>query len=122
MLLNTYYKVMRRERALLIINIGAMLGSAVLAGISVFWMGSITWAAISIVVACAFRCITCEVYLQRKMQIYDAPIVVLECFLTVGFIVINMLLNGVIAMFCYFVLVCMSVLLCRKTIIGIFKK
>lgn len=122
MLLNTYYKVMRRERALLIINIGAMLGSAVLAGISVFWMGSITWAAISIVVACAFRCITCEVYLQRKMQIYDAPIVVLECFLTVGFIVINTLLNGVIAMFCYFVLVCMSVLLCRKTIIGIFKK
>jgi len=87
LLYKTYMKVLRRERALLTINVWVFLGNGILCAASVFWLHSVTLVIISSVVAVTVRSVVTEIYLSR---ILDSPVGLTlwaECVLSLVFVV-----------------------------------
>jgi O-antigen/teichoic acid export membrane protein len=89
MLFGTYFKVLRRERALLAINLMSMLLSALLALAGVYVLKNLYFVIISMVVAVAFRSAVSEIYLARLLGRKAGRSVVMEALLTVAFMLLT---------------------------------
>lgn len=83
---NTYLKVLRKERILLMINIVAMVLSLLLILISVYFIQSTTLVVLSMVIAIMLRSIIADYYLSRKLSILDTNHLLGEIILSVIFI------------------------------------
>ena len=72
LLFNTYLKVLRKERYLLIVNIVSLLLSTVLTGAGLFMYNNIESVAISMTIAIAIRSIIANLYISKELSIsYD---------------------------------------------------
>ena len=67
LLINTYFKALRKERELLLANVLTVVLSAALSGLCVYVLSSITLSMVSVVVLFAFRCLFCETILAREL-------------------------------------------------------
>lgn len=75
-LFNTYFKMLRRETALCVINVITMLLNLLLSFIDILIFGSIEWACVGIFISVAVRDAVFEAYLAKKFNIsYAKPIV-----------------------------------------------
>lgn len=89
MLFNTYFKVLRRERVLLAVNLASMLLSALLALIGVYVLKNIYFVIVSMVVAVAFRSAISEVYLAGLLGRKAGRDVVVEAIMAAVFMLLN---------------------------------
>lgn len=87
MLCDTYFKALRLEGMMLVINVGSMLVSVVLSAVAVFALGSANLAALAMVVAIVVRSVAAELFLQEKMDIHQGYLLVCEVALAACFIV-----------------------------------
>ena len=69
MLISTYLKAMRKEKVLLFVNLCTMLASVVITWITVYSLGSINLAILSIVILVAIRSIIAELLISRVIEI-----------------------------------------------------
>jgi O-antigen/teichoic acid export membrane protein len=94
LLINTYLKALREERAMLYLN-GLSVGlSLVVTGITVFWLENLTIAIISIVFLQATRCFIPDLFLQKKMHMKYSYEVLWDVLAAIVFITGNWAVGG----------------------------
>ena len=86
LLVNTYLKSLRKENALLWINVGTLGVSLVLCLLSVLVLSDAIFAAMSIVSAIAFRSVVAEVYLNRYIHVGGRRLLIAEIALAAAFV------------------------------------
>lgn len=106
LLVNTYLKSMRKENALMWVNIASLGGSIVLMLATAFCTSSITMTAAAMVVAIATRSAIAEVYLGRFMEVGSIKVLASEVvlaffFVLVAYVFSNMLMAIVVVALFY---------------------
>lgn len=96
LLVNTYLKDLRQEALMLKINIYAVLLSAVWTIISTVIVHNLDLAVLGIVVACAFRCIVSEHYIQKLLQIKLMKKICIDIILVLTFMISGYLFESFI--------------------------
>lgn len=86
LLCNTYLKVLRKEKQLLLFNIIALFVSSGLCMFSAYILRNVFAVAISMVIAVAIRSIIAEVYLNIQFKKNIIPNSVVECFMCFLFV------------------------------------
>ena len=86
LLVNTYLKSMRKESALMWINVASFVGALVLMSLVAVVTSSITATAVAMVVAIAARSIFAEAYLGHFMDVGSPKVIISEVMLAVFFV------------------------------------
>tara|TARA_Y100000385_G_scaffold214401_1_gene222929 strand:+ start:5670 stop:7085 length:1416 start_codon:yes stop_codon:yes gene_type:complete len=90
---NTFYKVMRKEKEMLIANLISVLFFAILAPIVFFFTKSIWSIAFTTVATMMIRCYASEIYLKKLMHIQLDYKFVVEIVFIIVFIITTSLMN-----------------------------
>lgn len=94
LLINTYLKALRKERAMLWLN-GFSVGlSLIVTGITVFWLKNLTLAIMSIIFLQAVRCFVPDLFLQKKMEMKYSYEVLWDVMVAIVFIAGNWFVGG----------------------------
>ncbi|WP_033827564.1 lipopolysaccharide biosynthesis protein [Bacillus andreraoultii] len=93
MLINTYLKTLRKEKALLLINLFTLFLSIVLSFINVYLLSSLNLTVLSITVVLAIRCIIAELYLSKLIDIKVKKDIIIELCCTAAFIALSWYLS-----------------------------
>lgn len=111
---NTYFKLLRKEKRLLIINILTMIISLVLSVFVGYLLKSVNLIVISLVFAIAIRSIYAELYLnkyykQRKNEKFE---IIAECIISITFMTASWYLRDVqsllVVVFSYVIFICIN--------------
>ena len=94
LLINTYLKALRKEKAIMYINWLIVGISCVVTGITVYVISNLTLAIASLTFILALRCNIAEIYLLRLLKISALKTLVLENCLTVIFIVSSWMIQS----------------------------
>ena len=100
----TYFKVLRRERTLLAVNVVTVAASAVTSLVGVFALGSLEAVLVGAVCCIAARSAWSELALDRELGVARSPMLVPELLLTAAFVLLALLLPGAWALPAYCVL------------------
>lgn len=101
LLVNTYLKVLRKERYLLLVNVMIVLLSSLLTYFSVFVLENIYLTMFCIFFLFALRCILCEFILGKSMSLSFAKNIFSEFIMCIIFIVCNLLLSNLYSFIVY---------------------
>lgn len=101
MLINTYMKTLRKEKAMLRYNLITVIASVVLTGVTCLWMHNLDFAVVSIVILLAFRSTIAEIDLSRMLGIKHGKDIVIEHVMAAFFIVANWFIGGRAGMLIY---------------------
>ena len=88
----TYFKVLREERTLLLLNLLTVFISASLSLFSIYCFESLTGVLLGAVFAVIVRSLWTEYHLNSRLQVPGTPMILEEVALTVSFIVLALLL------------------------------
>lgn len=86
MLCTTYFKVLRKERFLLLINLSAALISFVLSIVSAYVFNELNLVLFSMTISIAFRSVVSEIYLGKLMETNVLKNIIHELILVITFI------------------------------------
>lgn len=103
LLVNTYLKTLRKERAILFVNSMSLILTLVSTSYSVFVLKNITITVMFIMIALIFRCILAEEILSKTLQIPLIKKNIYEVVLVAVFIVNNLMLNQAVNFIVYLV-------------------
>lgn len=101
MLTQTYMKVLRLEKRIMLVNTGALVLSCFLTVISVFIVKDLTMAIMTVVVSQAYRAIHAEIILSKHIEIGVKADVLYETIITAVFIIANWFIGGKLGLFLY---------------------
>lgn len=104
---NTYMKVIRGERMLLVVNVIAMIISAALCGLSIFIFNNVYYALVGILIAIYIKYIIASCYIQQRMNISLKTEFLFEAILAVVFIISNLYLPTTKALAIYTIMLLM---------------
>lgn len=121
MILCTYLKTLRKEKAIMVINVITVIFSAFISSIAVFLFKSLTLSMVCIVVVLAVRCVVFELYLKTQISIPIKKNVLLELLMSLIFIVCNWFLGGLQGLFAYIALYCIYLAVDKKDICNAYK-
>lgn len=91
LLVNTFYKTLRMERRLFVVNIQCVVAFAVLAAASFGITRSVWWIAASTALTAGIRCVWSEVELSRCLKVRIAPVLVAQGVMIAGFLLLAVL-------------------------------
>lgn len=94
LLINTYLKALRKEKAIMYINWLIVGLSCIITGFSVYIINNLTLAIASLTIILALRCNIAEIYLLRILKISAVKTLILENCLTVIFIVSSWMIQS----------------------------
>ncbi|KRK45510.1 oligosaccharide flippase family protein [Dellaglioa algida] len=114
---NTFFKTLRMEKQLLIINLMSVGLSAMLTVISVLYYHSLTMTMFSIIVVMAFRSIISELYIQLRLNVNVIFEILVETTMVAGFILTTWYLSMKISIIIYTVMLIIYFLVKKKSII-----
>jgi O-antigen/teichoic acid export membrane protein len=121
MLYNTYLKVFRKERVLLLINIVSCLFSLLLCLFSTYVLDSIVAVVYSMIIAIAVRSVIASCYLSKSMNISYEKNIIYEVILCAVFVLANQLSTPGVAFLIYFGFYILVVFMCRKDFMNVYK-
>lgn len=101
LLFNTYMKVLRKERVMLIINALSLIVSTILCAIGAFLIGDIVAVALAMTAAIVFRSLIANVYLAKQMNLSIDKNILWEVVLAILFIMLNAYFNDVVVFTAY---------------------
>lgn len=101
LLCNTYFKVLRKEKVLLLVNLITMLIAFILSLIGAYIIRDIYVVIIFMVVAIAFRSIVSEIFLARLMGTKVIYSIIQEVLLTIIFVFCSLKLNTIKGFFVF---------------------
>lgn len=113
---NTYFKVYRKEKWLLKINIVSAILSIILCYFSAYIAGNLELVIISMVISIAFRSIISEIYLARVMNTNIKKIVLLDILMILTFVILSFILNSVKLFIVYMLIYIIYMYLHKDTI------
>ena len=107
LLLNTYFKALRKENLLLMINVMSVLLSLIVTILTINILNSVDLAIFAIVFLLAFRCYLSEFMLLKIVKINGNKDIIYELIMSALFILLNWYIGGIsgviIYIFIYFV-------------------
>lgn len=121
MLVETYMKVLRKERSLMLVNVGTLLLSLITTGIACFALHNLDIAVVSIVVLLALRCVVAELTLTKYVKqdlIHD---ILMELSLTIAFIMASWYIGGLLGTIIYLAFYAVYGFIKRKEIFSLMK-
>lgn len=121
LLINTYLKILRKEKLMLKINLISLVLSMFTTFITTIVFKNINLAVISIVFILAFRCVLSEVFLSKILQISYYKDIILELLMTLIFILISWFIHSWIVVLLYGVVYIIHLIIKRKDIKNSFK-
>ena len=121
MLVETYLKTLRKEKILLVVNVLAVILSAIFTGISAYNMHNLDVTVCSILLLLMIRCVLAEVVLSRIMKINVVTDILLEIILTVTFVWSSWYLKGVFGVGIYAITFVIYLIIKHKDIINVRK-
>ncbi|COJ58636.1 lipopolysaccharide biosynthesis protein [Enterococcus sp.] len=92
---NTFMKVIRMEKQLLILNVFAMVISTVLTGVCVLMLHNLTLTVFSIVIVMAIRSTIAEWYIRNKLNVRLFSEICLEMIIIASFVLLSWYLNNI---------------------------
>ena len=116
MILNTYMKALRKEKAIMIINAITVGISALLSAISIYWFENLTLSMLFVVVTIGIRCIAFEFYLKKYIGNKIIENVLEEVLMCTMFIICNWILGGFRGLCMYIATIVIYVLIKRNAI------
>lgn len=103
LLVNTYLKTIRKEKIILVSNVGTLLVATLLSVISIFVFNDLTLTVLSIIFSLSFRCILAESFLARIMGINVTKDNLIEILLVILFIGSNLCLEPLLSFVSYLI-------------------
>lgn len=113
-LLTTYFKVFRKEKVLLVINLLTLLFAYTLSTLAVSVFRDLTFAVLVLLFVQAFRCITAELYLARHLRLGLRLDLLVELYLSAAFLAATQLFGGLRGMAFYLLMYALFVFSVRK--------
>lgn len=95
LLINTYLKALREERAMLLMNLCAVIVSMATTAVVVFWLEDLTLTIMSMVFLYMFKCVLPDLYLQKKMKMKHSAEWLWQILVTVIFVSSNWHVGGI---------------------------
>lgn len=118
LLINTYLKTLREEKAMLKVNLIALGLALILTFVTTIIIKDLNLAILSIMILLAFRCISAEIYLSKIMNISVFRDIFLEIIMTIIFILGGWFANPGMAVVIYAVSYIIYLFIKRKDIIS----
>lgn len=125
LLLNTYYKALRKEKQLLYVNVLTVILSLLFTFTSTTILKSIDFAIFSISLLLAFRCYFLEYLLFNSLELYIFNESILEIIVCLAFVIFNWFIGGSEGMLLYLLVFIIFLFFKRdslNTMLKIFKK
>lgn len=124
-IINTYYKVLREEKAMLMANLSSVI-FAVLAIVPAFYFTQSIFAIVAgTTIALIWRCYASEIFIKKKIGINNYTNIIIELLIMALFIITAMFLKPVMGLVIYLVVTCAYCLfnrvLLKKYLIKIYK-
>ncbi|KAF0821316.1 hypothetical protein V7200_23680 [Cytobacillus firmus] len=116
LLLNTYFKTLRKEKVMLRINLFSLFISILTTLLTTILVKDLNLAVLSIVFIIAFRCILAEIILTSFLKINVYKDIILELVMSIIFIVLGWFMNIWVAVIGYLVAYVIYMLIKRKDI------
>lgn len=95
LLINTYLKALREERAMLLMNLCSVIVSMVTTAVVVFWLENLTLTIMSMVFLYMFKCVLPDLFLQKRMKMQHSGEWLWQILITVIFISSNWHVGGI---------------------------
>lgn len=86
---NTYYKVLRMERQLLFVNIGALIANTLFSIIGAYLLGNINVIVYGLLISIMFRSLVSEIILQKRICKRKESSVFIPIFTSIFYIFLN---------------------------------
>jgi O-antigen/teichoic acid export membrane protein len=93
LLVNTYFKTLRKEKLMLKINLVSLALSSILTIVSALIFNSLNMAVLTIVIVIAFRCLLAELLLTKYLRIKVLKDILLELIMSLLFIFLGWFTN-----------------------------
>jgi len=116
LLINTYLKTLRKEKAMLKINLLALTLSLVITFVNTVLFKSLNSAILSIVILLAFRCALAELFLAKILKISLFKDIALELMMTSTFILIGWFIDSYLGVLIYIVAYIVYLIIKREDI------
>lgn len=110
LLINTYLKALRKEKEILFINVFSVLLTVLTTFITVYIMGSLEFAVLSIVLVLAIKGDIAEVYISKSLGIHVFKDICIESVLVCLFIITSWFLDNILSTVVYlggFIIYCL---------------
>lgn len=121
LLINPYLKTFRKENSLLKINLLTVVFSLLLTLITVFFIGNINLAILSITFLLAFRSVVSEIYISKILKENFLSDILLELIMSIIFIFLSWNFNIKLAMPIYLITYIIYIIVKRKDALMVFK-
>ena len=121
MLIETYMKALRKERWLLLINVGIVFISVVITWQSVIVLNNLDLAVVSIVLLLGLRSTIAEVMLAKTISIEVKKDILLENTLAAAFIVLNWTIGGILGVALYGILYIIYLVIKKDELLNVVK-
>ena len=118
LLINTYFKTLRKEQSLLLVNLITVVISILSTTILTVFIGNLNLVIVSIVMLLLFRSTLSEIILSKCLGILLVKDLLLEIILTLGFIFGGWFINSWCAFAIYLVLYIIYILIKKADIIN----
>jgi O-antigen/teichoic acid export membrane protein len=89
LLINTYFKTLRKEKLMLAINLVSVVLSVILTIMFTIFLKNLSLVVVSIVIILAFRCVLAELFLSKILNIYVGKDIFLEMAMVIIFILLG---------------------------------
>ena len=122
LLTNTYLKVFRKEKVILLINIFALSISIILSIFTIFLLKNIDLTIFVVLIALIFRCTISEVYICKLLKVPYFESISKEIAITAIFIACSWIFVDYIGILCYFLLCVLLIVRERNGIQIVLKK
>lgn len=120
LLCNTYFKVYRKEKIMLRINIITMIISIILSLIGAYILHNIYFIVVSMVIAVGFRSIIAEIYLANMMSEQIISSILIELILVIVFMISSWYLNSISAFVAFLFVYIIILIIERRKIINVY--
>ena len=114
MLISTYYKALRKEKLMMVLNWITVGMSLIATYVCTYIVTNLTLSVITITILIAFRCIISEVILAFNMNVRVWKDTILELLITIGFILPAWFISDFKGMLIFISVYCIYLLIKRK--------
>ena len=116
LLINTYFKTLRKEKVMLKINLIIIPISIIITLITTLMLNSIDLAVLSVVIILSIRCVLSELILSKLLNIIIYKDIILELAMTLVFIITAWYLNTFHSIYIYVIAYVLYLFVKRKEI------
>lgn len=120
LLCNTYFKVYRKEKVMLRINLITMVISIILSIIGAYILHNIYFIVVSMVIAVGFRSIIAEIYLSNMMSEQIISSILIELILVIVFMISSWYLNNISAFVVFLFVYIIVLIIERRKIMNVY--